>query len=354
MKTPLWIPSEERKREANITRFMDAVNARHRLNLVSYTDLYQWSVENIPDFWATMWDFGGIIASRLPEKAVTDIKKFPGTDWFPGARLNFAENLLRYRDDQPAFIFKGETRSSKQMTYAELYDTVARFAYSLREAGVSAGDRVVGYMPNMIETVVCMLAATSLGATWSSCATDIGPAAAIERLGQVEPKAMITADGYFYKGKAFDTLGHAAEVARGIPSLKKVIVVSYTRERSEISQILNAVHYKDFLSEEANLEVQFEQLPFSHPLYIMFSSGTTGKPKCMVQGAGGVLLNHLKELLLHTDLKRSDRIFYITSCSWMMWNWLISSLAVGATIVLYDGNPNYPNPGAMWKLIQDE
>ncbi|NWG05776.1 MAG: acetoacetate--CoA ligase [Chloroflexi bacterium] len=354
MKTPLWIPSEERKREANITRFMDAVNARHRLNLVSYTDLYQWSVENIPDFWATMWDFGGIIASRLPEKAVTDIKKFPGTDWFPGARLNFAENLLRYRDDQPAFIFKGETRSSKQMTYAELYDTVARFAYSLREAGVSAGDRVVGYMPNMIETVVCMLAATSLGATWSSCATDIGPAAAIERLGQVEPKAMITADGYFYKGKAFDTLGHAAEVARGIPSLKKVIVVSYTRERPEISQILNAVHYKDFLSEEANLEVQFEQLPFSHPLYIMFSSGTTGKPKCMVQGAGGVLLNHLKELLLHTDLKRSDRIFYITSCSWMMWNWLISSLAVGATIVLYDGNPNYPNPGAMWKLIQDK
>lgn len=354
MKTPLWIPSEERKREANITRFMDAVNARHRLNLVSYTDLYQWSVENIPDFWATMWDFGGIIASRLPEKAVTDIKKFPGTDWFPSALLNFAENLLRYRDDQPAFIFKAETRSSKQMTYAELYDTVARFAYSLREAGVGVGDRLVGYMPNMVETVVAMLAATSLGATWSSCATDIGPAAAIERLGQVEPKAMITADGYFYKGKAFDTLGHAAEVARGIPSLKKVIVVSYTRERPEISQIPNAVHYKDFLSEEANLAVQFEQLPFSHPLYIMFSSGTTGKPKCMVQGAGGVLLNHLKELLLHTDLKRSDRIFYITSCSWMMWNWLISSLAVGATIVLYDGNPNYPDPGAMWKLIQDE
>ncbi|MEW6288180.1 MAG: acetoacetate--CoA ligase, partial [Chloroflexota bacterium] len=213
---------------------------------------------------------------------------------------------------------------------------------------------VVGYMPNMIETVVCMLAASSLGATWSSCATDIGPAAAIERLGQVEPKVMITADGYFYKGKTFDTLGHAAEVARGIPSLQKVIVVSYTRQRPDISQIPNAMYYEDFLSQERNLEIQFEQLPFDHPQYIMFSSGTTGKPKCMVQGAGGVLINHLKELILHTDLKRSDRIFYITSCSWMMWNWLISSLAVGATVVLYDGNPNYPDPGAMWKLIQDE
>ena len=215
------------------------------------------------------------------------------------------------------------------------------------------GDRVVGYMPNLIETAVGMLAATSLGATWSSCATDIGPAAAIERLGQIEPKAMITADGYFYKGKPFDTLAHAAEVARGIPSVKTVIVVSYTREKPDISQIPNAVHYADFLSKENNLEIQFEQLPFDHPLYIMFSSGTTGKPKCMVQGMG-VLINHLKELLLHTDLKRSDKILYITSCSWMMWNWLLSSLAVGATIVLYDGNPNYPDAGAMWKLIQDE
>jgi len=209
-------------------------------------------------------------------------------------------------------------------------------------------------MPNLIETVIAMLAATSLGATWSSCATDIGPAAAIERLGQIEPKAMITADGYFYKGKAFDTLEHAADVARGIPSLEKVIVVSYTREKPDIAQIPNAVHYDDFLSKQDNFQIQFEQLPFDHPLYIMFSSGTTGKPKCMVQGAGGVLINHLKELLLHTDLKRSDKIFYITSCSWMMWNWLISSLAAGATIVLYDGNPNYPDTGAMWKLIQDE
>ena len=354
MKTPLWIPSEQRKQDANITRFIEEVNARRGLKLASYADLYQWSVENIPDFWTEVWDFVGIKSSQRYDKVVEDLSVFPGTKWFTRARLNFAENLLRYRDDQLAFIFKGETQISRTLTYAELYDEVARLSRSLAEAGVGEGDRVVGYMPNLIETVVCMLAATSLGATWSSCATDIGAGAAIERLGQVEPKVMITADGYFYKGKTFETLSHAAEVAAGIPSVKTVIVVSYVSERADISQIPNAVHYEDFLSKEKNLEINFAQLPFDHPLYIMFSSGTTGRPKCLVQGAGGVLINHLKELILHTDLKRSDRIFYITSCSWMMWNWLMSSLAVGATIVLYDGNPNFPDAEAMWKLIQDE
>jgi acetoacetyl-CoA synthetase len=354
MRKPLWVPSDGRKQDANITRFMEVVNTRHKLNLASYSELYNWSVNNIPDFWLTVWDFVEIKASRQPDTVVEDLSVFPGAKWFPGARLNFAENLLRYCDDHPAFIFKGETQVSKRITYAELNDSVARLSRSLAESGVEEGDRVIGYMPNLIETVVCMLAATSLGATWSSCATDIGPGAAIERLGQVGPKAMITADGYFYKGKTFDTLGHAAEVVRGIPSLRKVIVVSYTRERPDISQIPNAVHYEDFLAKEDDLEIEFEQLPFDHPQYIMFSSGTTGKPKCLVQGAGGVLINHLKELVLHTDLRRSDRIFYITSCSWMMWNWLISSLAVGATIVLYDGNPNFPDAGAMWKLIEEE
>ncbi|MCC6498754.1 MAG: acetoacetate--CoA ligase [Anaerolineales bacterium] len=354
MKTPLWTPSEERKQNAAITRFMGKINEWHNLKLALYSDLYQWSVENISDFWAEVWDFAEIKASKKYDSVVTDLSVMPGTKWFTGARLNFAENLLRYRDDQLAFIFKGETQVSRTMTYAELYVEVARLSRSLAEAGVREGDRVVGYMPNLIETVVCMLAATSLGATWSSCATDIGAGAAIERLGQVEPKALITADGYFYKGKTFETLSHAAEVAAGIPSVKTVIVVSYVSERADISQIPNAVHYEDFLSKEKNLEIKFAQLPFDHPLYIMFSSGTTGKPKCLAQGAGGVLINHLKELTLHTDLKRSDRIFYITSCSWMMWNWLMSSLAVGATIVLYDGNPNFPDAEAMWKLIQDE
>ncbi|MBC7326346.1 MAG: AMP-binding protein, partial [Moorella sp. (in: Bacteria)] len=202
---------------------------------------------------------------------------------------------------------------------------------------VVPGDRVVAYMPNLIETAMAMLAATSIGAVWSSCATDIGAQAALDRLGQVEPKVLFTANGYFYKGKAFNSLVNAAEIARGIPSLKKVVVVSYTQEKPDLSGVPHAVHFDDFLAKEENLEIQFEQLPFDHPVYIMFSSGTTGKPKCMVQGAGGVLINHLKELILHTDLKREDTIMYITTCSWMMWNWLLSSLAVGATILLYDG-----------------
>jgi len=265
MKTPLWIPSEERRQQANITRFMRDVNARHKLNIDSYSDLYKWSVENIPDFWRAVWDFVEIKASQPYKSVVADLSAFPGTQWVPGAKLNFAENLLCYRDEQWAFVFIGETQTSKRMTYAELYDSVARLSRSLAEAGVGVGDRVVGYMPNLIETVICMLAATSLGATWSSCATDIGPGAAIERLGQVEPKVMITADGYFYKGKVFDTLGHAAEVAGGIPSLQKVIVVSYVSERAEILQIPNAVHYEDFLSQENNLEIAFAQLP-QHPV----------------------------------------------------------------------------------------
>ena len=240
------------------------------------------------------------------------------------------------------------------MTYAELYDAVAWLAKPLRETGIRVGDRVVGYMPNTMETVIGMLAASSLGAIWSSCATDIGAQAALERLGQVEPKVLITADGYYYKGKTIETVANAAEVARKIPSLQKTIVVSYILDRADISPIPNAVHYADFIAQEPNLEIEFTQVPFDHPQYIMFSSGTTGKPKCMVQGSGGVLINQLKDLILHTDLRREDTIFYITSCSWMMWNWLISSLAVGATIVLYDGSPNFPHTGAMWKLIEDE
>ncbi len=354
MKQPLWIPSEERKQQANLTRFIDRLNRTHHLQIKTYLQLYNWSIAEIADFWAAMWEFADLKYSRAYDSVVEDVNEFPGAKWFPGARLNFAENLLRTRDERLALIFRGETQQSKRMTYAQLYDHVARLAKSLRESGVTSGDRVVGYMPNLMETVIAMLAAASLGAAWSSCATDIGPSAALERLGQVKPKVMFTADGYFYKGKTFDTLIHAAEVARGIPSLQKVVVVSYAHERRDLQDVPNAVHWDDFLSKEKNLKIDFEQLPFDHPLYIMFSSGTTGKPKCLVQSAGGVLINHLKDLLHHTDLKRDDRILYITSCSWMMWNWLLSSLAVGATVVLYDGNPNYPDPGAMWKLIDEE
>ncbi|MFX1598729.1 MAG: acetoacetate--CoA ligase [Promethearchaeota archaeon] len=350
----LWQPSEERIKQANMTKFIDFVNKKYGLEISSYAQLYNWSIKNIADFWVAMWKFGGIKAYRGYDKVVDDLSKFPGARWFIGAELNFAENLLRYRDDHAAFIFKGETQKSARMTYAEVYNSVAGLAKSLREMGIAPGDRICAYMPNLIETAIAMLAATSIGAIWASCGADLGTQAALDRLGQVEPKVLFTADGYFYKGKTFDTLLKAEKVAKGIPSLEKVIVASYVEAEPDISNIPNSAHYNDFLSPEKQPEIRFEQLPFNHPVYIMFSSGTTGKPKCMVQGAGGVLINHLKELMLHTDLKREDTILYITSCSWMMWNWLMSSLAVGATIALYDGNPNYPDPNVMWKLIQDE
>ncbi|MEW6374707.1 MAG: acetoacetate--CoA ligase [Thermodesulfobacteriota bacterium] len=353
-KKPLWVPPEDRIKDANMTRFIEFVNKKYGKNFKSFDELYQWSIDRIPDFWAAMWDFAEIKASKGYDQVVDDLSHFPGAKWFIGAKLNFAENLLRYRDDRMAFIFRGETQKSVRMSYAELYATVARLAKSLREIGIIPGDRITGYMPNMIETAIAMLAATSVGAVWSSCATDIGALAALDRLGQIEPKVLFTVDGYFYKGKSFSTLGNAAEVAKAIPSLKKVVVVSYVGDMPDLSDIPHAVHYEDFLAIEKEPSLEFEQLPFDHPVFIMFSSGTTGKPKCMVQSAGGILIHHLKELILHTDLKREDKIFYITTCSWMMWNWLLSSLGVGATIVLYDGNPNYPDAGAMWKMAQDE
>ena len=354
MKTPLWNPTEEEIQHANLTRFLNYVNGKHGKNFNTHSHLYQWSIESIPDFWARLWEFADIKASRGYDQVVDDAWKMPGAKWFSGARLNFSENLLRFRDNRPAFIFRGETRRRLTMTYAELHATVARLARSLRELGLKPGDRVAAYMPNMMETAIAMLASASIGATWSSCATDLGSQAALDRLGQIEPKVLFTVDGYYYKGKPFSSLENAAEIARGIPSLQKVIVASYVDQPAAGSTIPNSVRWEDFLSPAKNPSLEFEQLPFDHPVYIMFSSGTTGKPKCMVQGAGGILINHLKELILHTDLKREDRIFYITTCSWMMWNWLISSLGVGATVVLYDGNPSYPDDGAVWRLIQDE
>ncbi|MBI4495452.1 MAG: acetoacetate--CoA ligase [Deltaproteobacteria bacterium] len=353
-KTPLWTPTAERVQNANLTRFIAFVNEKSGTRIRTYPELYRWSIEKVPDFWARFWEFSGIKTSRGYDRVIEDGDRMPGARWFPGARLNFAENLLRYRDDQLAFLFRGEDRKRGRMTYGELVRTVARLAQALRRIGVAPGDRVAAYMPNLMETAIAMLAATSIGAVWSSCATDIGPQAALDRLGQIEPRVLFTADGYFYKGKTFDSLGNAAEIASGIPSLRQVVVVPYAQDRPEIGRVPRAVHYGEFLSPEEDPPLLFEQLSFDHPVYIMFSSGTTGKPKCLVQGAGGVLINHLKELILHTDLKREDRIMYITTCSWMMWNWLISSLGVGATVVLYEGNPTYPEAGAIWKLVAEE
>ena len=354
MRKPLWVPSEERIKHANVTRFISFVNEKHGFEINSYDELYRWSIEDIQDFWAAMWEFGKIKASRRYDVVVDDLSKFPGAKWFVGARLNFAENLLRYRDDHLAIMFRRENEKSARMTYAELYDSVACLAKPLREVGVAPGDRVAAYMPNLTETAVAMLAATSIGAIWSSCGTELGPKAVVDRLGQIEPKVLFTVDGHPYKGKTFNDLPNVEKIAKGLPSLEKIIVVPYIQEEPDVSHIPNSVLYNDFISRERQFEIRFEQLPFSHPVYIMFSSGTTGKPKCMVQGAGGIFINHLKELILHTDLKREDKIFYITTPSWMMWNWLLGSFAVGATVVLYDGNPNYPDWSILWRLVQDE
>jgi len=349
----MWMPSQDRIEKSNMRRFMAMVNERFGKHFTEYDELYQWSVENIPDFWAMMWSFAGIRASRVYDRVVDDLDKMPGTAWFPGAKLNFAENLLRFRDDHPALIFRGEDRASRTVTYAGLYDEVTRVAKALREVGVKPGDRVAGFMPNMPETAVALLAATSLGATWSSCSPDFGIGGVLDRFGQIKPRIVFTANGYWFKGKKLDCLGRIATILKELPSVEKVIVVPYTDAAPDVGAIDNAVLYEDFRSPESRLEIEFEQLPAEHPLYVMYSSGTTGLPKCMVQGAAGVLINHQKEHLLHTDLKREDTIFYFTTCGWMMWNWLMSSLAVGATLVLYDGNPFYPDPGALWKMAED-
>jgi acetoacetyl-CoA synthetase len=332
---------------------MQLVNQTYGTNFTDYDGLYQWSVDNIAAFWAEMWRFAGIKASKDYQTVIDDPTRMPGAHWFMGSRLNFAENLLRYRDDETALIFRGENTVRRSLTYKELFAATAKVAAALRQAGVVAGDRVVGFMPNMPESIIAMLAATSLGATWSSCSPDFGIKGVLDRFGQTRPKVLFAADGYFFKGKALDSLAKVAEITQQIPSIEKIVVVSYTQKTPDLSNLPSAIHYDEFCLNDAN-EIEFAQLPFEHPLYIMYSSGTTGLPKCMVQSAGGVLIHQLKELMLHTDLKREDTIFYFTTCGWMMWNWLTTSLAVGATLVLYDGNPFHPGPDALWQMAQDE
>jgi acetoacetyl-CoA synthetase len=333
---------------------MNFINRKYSRDFADYPPLYQWSVDNIEKFWAAFWEFADIIVSKSYDQVVDDLSRMPGAQWFLGSRLNFAENLLRYRDDRVALIFKGEGQGAVKMTYAQLYDEVARLAKSLKNAGVQSGDRVVGFMPNMPQTIIAMLAATSMGAIWSSCSPDFGIKGVLDRFGQIKPRILFTANGYWFKGNPVDSLERISNILKELPSIEKVVVVPYTEQNADISKVPKAIHYRDFISSEANLQIKFEQLPFAHPLYIMYSSGTTGLPKCMVQSAGGILVHHLKELMLHSDLKREDTIFYFTTCGWMMWNWLTSSLAVGATLVLYDGNPFHPHPGALWEMAQDE
>ena len=350
----IWEPSEDRIKNSNMYRFMQIINGKYGHRFSGYSELYQWSVENISDFWESMWEFAGVKTSKEFDQVVDDLTRMPGAKWFSGARLNFSENLLRFRDDSVALIFKGEGQDTVRITYGQLYEQVAAVAEGLKEAGVKAGDRVVGFMPNMPQTIMAMLAGASLGAVWSSCSPDFGIKGVLDRFGQIKPKVLFTADGYFFKGRQFDSLERISDILRELPSIEKVVVVPYTDQNPDFSGIPNGVSFYDFARPDPSLEIEFEQLPADHPLYIMYSSGTTGLPKCMVQSAGGILIHHLKEHMLHTDLKREDTILYVTTCGWMMWNWLTSALAVGATLVLFDGNPFHPDPGMLWQLAQDE
>lgn len=352
MAKKLWSSSRKRKQNANLTKFMDFLDKTRGKKIHNYEELYQWSIENISEFWSAVWDFCDIKSSKLYHRVVSDENQMPGVKWFEGAELNSAENLLRFRGQKPALIFKGEGQEIRKVSYNELYELTARLAKSMRESGIQKGDRVAGFLPNMPETVVAMLATTSIGAVWSSCSPDFGIKGALDRFSQIFPKMLFCADGYYYNGKKFNSLEKVSEIIKNLPSLEKIIVVPYAEKNSDVSRLPSAVNFYDFISQDRNAECVFEQVTFDHPVYIMYTSGTTGLPKCIVQGSG-VLINHFKELKLHTDVKADDVIFYYTTCGWMMWNWLVSSLALGATIVLFDGSPFYPDTGALFQLAED-
>ena len=353
MSKPIWEPGKERVDGANISRFMRFVREQTgNDDIRRYAPLYDFSVRHPEKFWPLVWEFCGIRASGDFDPVLADGDKMPGARWFPGVRLNFAQNLLRHRDDRIALIERNEWGGKREFTYADLHEQVGKLGHALREAGVGIGDRVAGFMPNIPETVIAMLATTSIGAVWSSCSPDFGINGVIDRFGQIAPKVLFAADAYGYGGKRFDCLDKVRAVLDKMPGIEHVVVVPYSGADLKLEGVRNAISWPDFLGHELH-PPRFEMLPFDHPLYIMYSSGTTGVPKCIVHGAGGTLIQHLKELVLHTDLKREDTIFYYTTCGWMMWNWLVSSLAVGASVVLYDGSPFHPDGNALWNLVDE-
>jgi acetoacetyl-CoA synthetase len=339
METPLWQPSPVRVASANLVEFMRQARERWGIAAEDYAALHRWSIAEPAQFWQSVWSSCGVIGDERDGPALLDGHRMPGARWFPEAQLNFAENLLRRRDRAPAIVFWGEERLKTTVTCAELYSEVSRLAQALQAAGVKPGDRVAGYLPNVPGAVIAMLAATSLGAVWSSCSPDFGVQGVLDRFGQIEPKILFAADGYFYNGKTIDLVDRLEEISRNLPSVEKIVVVPYTRPRPPLAGIPRAVNVHDLMAPWRPRELTFERFPFDHPLYIMYSSGTTGVPKCIVHGAGGTLLQHLKEHQLHVDLKTGERLFYFTTCGWMMWNWLASALASRAAIVLYDGSP---------------
>lgn len=352
MNNIMWQPSTEQIKNSQMEKFKRYINANYGLSIDHYADLHRWSVEHISEFWESIWNYFKIMHSKSFTQIVDDIHKMPGAKWFEGARLNFAENLLQRRDHKTAIIFNGENQPLRTVTYAELYNKVAQTAQALKNAGVVKGDRVAGFMPNMPESIIAMLAASSIGAIWSSSSPDFGIKGVLDRFSQIEPKVLFASDDYFYNGKKQDSLEKLKGILTALPSVQKVVVVPYTESNPQINGISNGILFPQFI-ENNSRDVVFEQLPFDHPLYILYSSGTTGLPKSIVHGAGGTLLQHLKELRLHCDITEKDTVFYFTTCGWMMWNWLVSNLAIGATIVLYDGSPFFPDSNAMWNMADE-
>ena len=352
--SPLWRPSPARIEAANLTAFMAKLRAERGLELTDYADLHAWSIAEPEAFWQALWDHCGVIAAEKGEQVLADADKMPGARFFPDARFNFAENLLRGRGSGDAIVFWGEDKVKRRLSWDELQDRVSRLAQALRAEGVEPGDRVAGFMPNMPEAVIGMLATASLGAIWSSCSPDFGVQGVLDRFGQIEPKVLICPNGYYYNGKAHDSLGRVAEFSRDLPSLKRIVVVPYTEARPDVSSLDKAVLIDDLLAEQQGGPIDFVAMPFNSPLYIMYSSGTTGKPKCIVHGAGGTLLKHLSEMAMSCDIKPQDRVFYFTTCGWMMWNWLVSALACEATLLLYDGSPFYPDGNILFDYADAE
>ncbi len=345
---PLWQPTAKRIAAANLTDFKDRVRERFAADVSDYRDLHRWSVENAADFWSLVWDNLGVIAETRGERVVEDPEKLPGAKWFPDARLNFARNLLRRQDDQIAMIFWGEDQVRRELSHAELTKTVSRLAQAMAAGGIGPGDRVAAFLPNLPETMMAMLAAASLGAIWSSCSPDFGVPGVLDRFGQIGPKLLFVVDGYFFAGKRFETLSKAREIVAALPTVEQVVLVPYTEEAPALDGLDNALSLADYIAGFEAGAIEFANLPFNTPLYILYSSGTTGKPKCIVHGAGGTLLQHLKEHQLHADIQRGDRLFYFTTCGWMMWNWLVSGLASGATLLLYDGAPFHPDGNVLF------
>ncbi|GAB5506208.1 MAG: acetoacetate--CoA ligase [Rhizobiaceae bacterium] len=351
---PLWTPSPETVKNTTMTDFMSRAAERAGKPINDYDALHAWSVEDREGFWTLIWDYCGVVGER-GETALAEGDKMPGARFFPDARINFAENLLAKPGTGDALVFRGEDKVNLRWSWSELRDRVSQIQQFLREQGVGVGDRVAAMMPNMPETIAAMLATTSLGAVWSSCSPDFGTQGVLDRFGQIEPTIFVAADGYYYNGKTIDVTAKIGEVLERLPTVKAALIVDYIGKSVEAASRIEKAHAWDtVLSSRQPEQMTFERLPFDHPIYILFSSGTTGIPKCIVHSAGGVLLQHLKEQQLHADIRPNDRFFYFTTCGWMMWNWLVSGLASGATLLLYDGSPFYPDGNAIFDYADAE